>query len=171
MVSYFRGDIVTIVCLVLWTFYLFPVMFLVYLSQGLHVSFFYTYLTLQRLFWGESSWIDHGTLWCVQWRQMTLSYLLSCWCSMQRANTFLFDWPIYLPLYDQSNWYTAGWLLGSSFSLFWHRMLCKFLPDVKVMSLFTFLNSFLIFGPILGIHGIFFLLVSLWLWLFLFLVL
>ena len=37
-------------------------------------------------------------------------------------------------------------------------ILCKFLADVKVMSLslFTFLNSLLIFDPMLGTHGIFF---------------
>ena len=35
-------------------------------------------------------------------------------------------------------------------------MLCKFLSDVKVISLFAFLKFFLIFGPILGTHGIFF---------------
>ena len=77
-----------------------------------------------------------------------LPFMLPCWCWMQRVNTFFFDSPLYLPLHEQSNWDTPGWLLGSSFGLFWHRMLCKFLPDVKVMSLFTFLNSFLIFGPI-----------------------
>ena len=77
---------------------------------------------------------------------------------MQSVNIFFFDFPIYLLLYEQSNWYISGWLLGSSFGLFWHTMLCKFLADVKVMSLslFTFLNSFLIFDPMLGTHGIFF---------------
>ena len=35
-------------------------------------------------------------------------------------------------------------------------MFCKFLPDVKVMSVFTFLIFFLIFVPVLGTHGIFF---------------
>ena len=100
-----------------------------------------------------------------------LAFMLSCWYSTQRVNTFFFDSPIYLPLHEQSDWYTPGWLLGSSFDLFRYRMLCEFLPDVKVMSLFTFLNSFQIFGPILGFHRIFFLLVSLRLSLFLFLVL
>ena len=70
-------------CFVLSTFYLFRLMFLVYLSQGLHVPFFYTCLTLRRLFSGESSWIVHGTLWCVQWRGMTLSYLLCCLVDVQ----------------------------------------------------------------------------------------
>ena len=62
--------------LLLWTFNLFRLMFLVYLSQGLHVPSFYTCLTLRRLFSDESTWIVHGTLWCVQWRRMTPSYLL-----------------------------------------------------------------------------------------------
>ena len=93
------------------------------------------------------------------WRSMVYSvtpddshlcFMLSCWCSMQRVNTFFFDSPIYLPLHEQFNWYTPGWLLGSILGLFWHKMLCKFLRDVKVMSLFTFLNYFLIFGLILA---------------------
>ena len=61
-----------------------------------------------------------------------LPFMLSCWCSMQRVNTFFFDSPIHLPVHQKSNWYLSGWwLLGSSFGLFWHRVLCKFLPDVK----------------------------------------
>ena len=36
------------------------------------------------------------------------------------------------PWEPKSNWYLSGWwLLSSSFGLFWHRLLCKFLPDVK----------------------------------------
>ena len=77
-------------CLVLWRFYLFPVMFLVYLSQGLHVPFFYTYLTLWRFFWGESSWIVHGTC-CVQWCQMTPSYLLCYLVDVQCNVPILFS--------------------------------------------------------------------------------
>ena len=59
-----------------------------------------------------------------------LPLMLSCWCSMQRVNTFFFDWPMYLPLLEQSNWCTPGWILGASYGLFWHRMLCKFLPEL-----------------------------------------
>ena len=59
-----------------------------------------------------------------------LPFVLSCWYSMQRVNTFFFDWPIYQPLLEQSNWCTPGWLLGSSYGLFWHRMFCKFLPEL-----------------------------------------
>ena len=124
-------------------------------------TFFYTCLTLWRLFSSESSWIVHGTLWCVQWCRMTPSYLLCCLVDVQFnvSIPFFFDSPIYLPLHEQSKWYTPRWLLCSSFGLFRHRMLCKFLPDVKVLSLFTVLNSFLIFGPILGTHKFFFVLV------------
>ena len=60
---------------------------------------------------------------------------------------FFFDSPIYLPLSKQSNWYIPGWLSGSSFGFFWHKMPWKFLPDVKVKSLFTFLNFFPNFWP------------------------
>ena len=41
--------------------------------------------------------------------------------------------PTFLPLHHQSRWYTPEWLLGSSFCFFWHRMLCKFLPDVTFL--------------------------------------
>ena len=63
---------------VLWTFYPFRSIFFVYLSPGLYAPFFCTYLTLRRLFSGESSWIFHGTLWCVLLGRMTPSYLLRC---------------------------------------------------------------------------------------------
>ena len=46
-------------------------------------TFFYTCLTLWRLFSSESSWIVHGTLWCVQWCRMTPSYLLCCLVDVQ----------------------------------------------------------------------------------------
>ena len=153
--------------LALWTFYLFLLMFLVCLYQEPHVIFFYTCLTLQRLFLGESSWIVHGTLSCfsgARWLPVTFYAVLLIFNAM--CQYFFFDTLIYLPLHEQSDWYTPGWLLGSRFGLFWHRILCEFLPDVNVMSLFTFLNSFLIFGPIW-----FFLLVSLRLTLLLFLIL
>ena len=75
----------------LWTFYLFRLMFLVYLSQGLHAPSFYTCLTLRRLFSGESSWIVDGTLWCVKWRRMTRSYLLCCLVGVECNVTILFS--------------------------------------------------------------------------------
>ena len=78
-------------CLVLWTFYLLCLMFLVYLSEGLHLTFFYTCFILRRLFSGESSWIVHGTLWCVQWRRMTPSYLLCCLVDVQCNVSILFS--------------------------------------------------------------------------------
>ena len=65
-------------CSVLGSFYLFRLMFLVYLSPGLHTLFFSTCLILWRLFLGDSSWIVHDTVWCFQWRWMTSSYLLCC---------------------------------------------------------------------------------------------
>ena len=81
-----------------------------------------------------------------------LPFMLSCWCSMQRVNTFFFSSPIYLTLDEQSNWHTPGWQLGSSFGSFWHRIVCISLLDVKIMFLFIVLNSLIIFGPILGTH-------------------
>ena len=42
------------------------------------------------------------------------------------ACQYFLDLPVCLPLLRQSNWYTPAWLLGSSFALFWWKMLCKF---------------------------------------------
>ena len=41
--------------------------------------------------------------------------ILPCWCSMYHARTLFFESPIYFLLHQQSNWYTPGWLFGSSF--------------------------------------------------------
>ena len=88
--------------------------------------------------WIQLNWPWHSFVCSMAPDDSKLPFMLSCCCSIQRVNTFFFHSPIYLPLYEQSNWHTPGWLWGSSFGSFWHRMLCKFLPDVKVMSLFTF---------------------------------
>ena len=42
-------------CSVIWTFYLFFLMFLIFFSQGLHSPFFCTCFVLRRLFLGKSS--------------------------------------------------------------------------------------------------------------------
>ena len=78
-------------CCVLWMSYLFRLMFLFYSSQELHAPFFCTCLTVRRLFSGESSWIVLGTLWCVQWRQMTPSYLLSFYANVHWNVSILFS--------------------------------------------------------------------------------
>ena len=153
--------------LALWTFYLFLLMFLVCLYQELDVIFF-----IHVWHYSDYSWVNPVELSMAlfrvfsgaRWLPVTFYAVLLIFNAM--CQYFFFDTLIYLPLHEQSDWYTPGWLLGSRFGLFWHRILCEFLPDVKVMSLFTFLNSFLIFGPIW-----FFLLVSLRLSLLLFLIL
>ena len=54
---------------------------------------------------------------------------------MHRVSTLFFDSPIHFPLHEQSNWYTSGWLFGSSFSLFfWQRICCRFFPEMKAIS-------------------------------------
>ena len=83
-------------CLALWTLYLFRLMFLVYLSQGLHAAFFYTCVALLRLFLHESSWIVHSALWCVSWRRMTPSYPLCCLVGVQCNVSILFSLTIFI---------------------------------------------------------------------------
>ena len=105
-------------CLVLWMFYLFCLMVYAYLSQGLRAAFFYTGLTLWRFLLGKLAELSMA-LWCVQWHQMTPSYLLCCLVDVQcNVSILFFDSLIYLPLHEQSHWYTPGWLLGSSYGLF-----------------------------------------------------
>ena len=149
-------------CLVLWTFYLFR-LFISRASRTFLLYKIWHYSGCSRVNLVELFMALFDVFSGARWLPVTFYAVLLVF------NATCQD--LYLSLHEQSNWRTPRWLLDSSFGLFWHRMLCKFFPDVKVMSLFTFLNSFLIFGPILGIHGIFFLLVSLWLRLFLFWVL
>ena len=115
-------------CLVLRTFYLIRLMFLVYSSQGLHVPFFYTYLKLRRLFSGKLNCPWHSLVCLVALNDSQLPFMLSCWCSMQRVNTFFFDSPIYLSLhgYRQYIWfrfakisviYAPGWLSRMTITL------------------------------------------------------
>ena len=128
-------------------------MFLVYLSQELHAPFIRVWY-YGDFFSGKSSWIVHGTLWCVQWCRVSFSYFLFCLFDVQYNVSILFSlipWYIYHCMKDPT-----GIFQDDYFDLFWYRMLCKFLSDMKVMSLFTFLNYFLIFGPILGTHATFF---------------
>ena len=81
--------------------------------------------------------------------------MLPCWCSMHRVSTLFFDLQIYLPLHEQSNWYTPG--CGSSFGLlFWQRIYCRFFDDVKAICFLIFLNLCFIFGLMFGIQGNFF---------------
>ena len=85
-----------------------------------------------------------------------LSLVLSGRCSMKRVNSFLLWFTnistISTPLEDDlrmasSTSYTLVTLeddsgMASSFGLFWHMVLCRFLLDLQVMSLLTFLKSF-----------------------------
>ena len=79
--------------------------------------------------WIQLNWLLHSLVCSVAPDDSQLLFVLSCRCSMQLVNTFFFDLLIYLPLHEQSNWYTPGWLLSGSFGLFWHRMLYKFFPN------------------------------------------
>ena len=77
--------------------------------------------------------------------------MLSCWYSMHPVSTVSFDSPIYFPLHQQSSWYTPGWLLSSSFGLFfWQSICCRFFTDVKTIFFPIFLNSRYIFGVMFG---------------------
>lgn len=77
--------------LVLWTFYLVRLTFLVYLSQGIRATYFFTCLASLQLFSGEPSWIVHDTIRCVQWYQMIPSYLLYCLTEVQFSLSILFS--------------------------------------------------------------------------------
>ena len=77
--------------LVLWTFCLVRWKFLVYLSQGIRATYFFTCLVSLQLLSGEPSWIVHGTIRCVQWHQMIPSYLLYCLTEVQFNLSILFS--------------------------------------------------------------------------------
>ena len=81
-------------------------------------------------------------------------FMLSCWYSMLYLSTFFFDLPIYFLKLKQSNRYTLGWLVGSSFGLFfWQRTCCHFSPYAMVISFPIFLNSRFIFRLMFGIQS------------------
>ena len=105
----------------------------------------------------QSNWPWHSFVCSVAPDDSHFPLILSCWCSMHRVRTLFFDSPIYFPLHEQTNWYTPGWLFGSSLGLlFWQRICCRFFPDAKAISFPIFLNSCFIFGLMFGIQGNFF---------------
>ena len=122
-------------CLVLWTFYLFRLMCLVYLSKGLHAPFFYVW------HYADCSWGNPFELLMALFGVFSgagwLPVILYAVLLMQRVNTFFFDSAIYQPLHEQSNWYTPRWLLGRGF-VFLYRMLYKFLSGVEIMACLPF---------------------------------
>ena len=125
-------------------------MFLVHLSQGLHIHFFCTCLALQQSFSDESCWIDIGTLWCIQWRRITPSYHLCCLADVQCNVLILF---FLSTIVWKTNCYTPGSLLRSSFVLAYaFQVLARCKSNIFV---YVF-NSFLVFRPILGAHRVFF---------------
>ena len=138
-----------------------------HLSHNLHMSCFSAFNDFSLFIWSVSrtfrlymfeitgivlGWIQlncpwHSLVCSIAPDDSQLHFMISCWCSMQHVNTFIFHSPIYLPLHEGSNWYTPGWLLGSSLGSFLsHRIPCKFWRVVKVIFLFTFLNYFVIFS-------------------------
>ena len=68
-------------CLVLWTFYLFRLMFLVYLKGFTYLSFIHVW------YYGDCSPVNpvelSMALFGLQWRRMTPSYLLCCLVNVQ----------------------------------------------------------------------------------------
>ena len=104
--------------LVLWTFYVFNVLNL-FISRASHTVLLYMFdIMVIVLGWIQLNCRWHSFGCSVAPDDSQLPFMLSFWCSMQR----------YLPCMNNS---TSGWLLGSSFGLFWHRILCKFLPTLK----------------------------------------
>ena len=100
-------------------------------------------------------WIFHVTLvYSVVLDDCQLSFILPSCFSVELDVKFC-DLPKYLRLHERANKHTPGWLLFIRFGLYSHRMFCTFLLYVKVMLLFSFLNLFLVFYPILGTHPTF----------------
>ena len=125
------------------------------ISRASRTFFLYMFdITGIVLGWIQLSCPWHSLVCSIAPDDSQLLFMLSCWCSIHHVNTIFFDSLMYVPLHEQSNWYTSWWLLGSSFGLFWQRMPCKLLLDLKVISLLTFLNSFLIVDSKLGTHGV-----------------
>ena len=105
----------------------------------------------------QSNWPCHSFVYFVDPDDSHFRLILSCWCSMHHVRTPFFDSPIYFPLHEHSNWYTPGWLSGSSSGLlFWQRICCRSFPDVKAISSLIFLNSRFIFRLMFGIQDNFF---------------
>ena len=80
---------------------------------------------------------------------------LSCWCCMVLVTTFFLVSLLYRVLQVQSNWYTAGKLLGSNFDSFLRMKFFKLRPKLKLVFMPIFFNPFLNFGPSFCTHGSF----------------
>ena len=55
-----------------------------------------------------------------------------------------------MPPHEHSSWYTPGLLAGIKLLLLMHRMFLMLRPDLKATLYPASLNSFRIFGPIIG---------------------
>ena len=125
-------------------------MFLVHSSQGLHIHFFCTCLALQQSLSDESCWIDIGTLWCIQWRRITPSYHLCCLADVQ-CNVLILFFFIYHRMKVELLY--SRIILRSSFVLAYDAF--QVLARCKSNIFVYVFNSFLVFRPILGAHGVF----------------
>ena len=100
----------------------------------------------------QSKWPWHSFICSVAPEDDQLPLTLSYWCSICVLMIFFFVSPLYTDPHDHFNLYTPGWLFGIDLSLFLHKIffiLGSFWnptlnPDFGI--------SFLIFGPIFGIH-------------------
>ena len=134
------------------------IVFSFFISSASWIFLSYIYGEMRTVFgYSQSNCPWHSYVCSVAPDNSHFPLMLSYWCSMHRIRTLFFDSPKYFPLQEKSNWYTRGWLIGSSLGLFfWQRICCRFFPDVKAISSAIFLNSRFIFGLMFGIQGNFF---------------
>ena len=90
----------------------------------------YLYGEMHTLFGcSQLNWPWHSFVCSVATNDSHFPHILSCWCSMHHVRTLFFDSLLYFPLHEQSNWYTPGWLFGSSLGLFfWQRIYGNIFP-------------------------------------------
>ena len=115
------------------------IVFRLFISSALQIFVSYIYGEMHTVFgWSQSNCPWHSFVCSVAQRDSHFPLMLSCWCSMHRMRTLFFDSPIYFPLHDQSNWYTPGWLFGSSLALFFREFVVDFSPTWRqYLSLFS----------------------------------
>ena len=113
------------------------IVFRLFISSVSWIS--YMYGEMRTAFeWSQSNCPWHSFVCSLVPHDCHFPLMLSCWCSMHRVRTLFFESPKYFPLHEQSNWYTPGWLFGSSLGLFFREFVVDFFPTWRqYLSLFS----------------------------------